>query len=711
VATPVSTDQTWRFGAFEVDTRKVELRRDGKPVKIREQSFLILVYLLEHAGEIVTREELCRALWPSDTFVDFDHSLNMAVMKLRETLGESSDTPLYFETIPRRGYRFIAPVSQAGDVPIGTTNGRGESAWFEMKGADGTHQVAAAPGRRTRLWPLVAAALIVGFLASAIWYLNRPPLPPRVTYNQITHDGRNKWLVGTDGARLYFVRWLEPQRVGQVSISGGDVVPVAVPLPYPTPKAVSPDGSTLLIGSALVPGSQGSLWSFGVLGGSLRHLADGQIGSATWSPDGKLIIYSTLNGDIDVMRSDGSESHRIPAAEDHTLNSIVGQISWSPDGSKIRFSRNGILFEMLPDGSGLHPLLPGWHPSSSQCCPAGSWSPDGRFFSFSAQNEIWVLEERGRPFRRGPTNPVQLTSGPILWGGFVFFGKDSKTLFATGSILRGEVNRFDSQSHLLRPWLGGISAEFFTFSPDGKSLAYVTFPEGILFRANLDGSNPVQLTDPSWHPTLLRWSPDGTQILFSDQDAAGHSKSYVIPSGGGTPRPLLPEDKEAQSDPNWSPDGSKVVFSSSLGGYYSSHPVEKILDLASHKVSTLPGSEGTRSPRWSPDGRFISVLYGDDSLKIFNLSTQRWSVLRENETGFETWSRDSQFIYFVTRQHDPGVYRMRISSGDTERLVDLNGFRHTGWYTLWFGLDSKDTPMLLRDVGTQDIYALRLEQR
>lgn len=108
-----NTTQTWRFGVFKVDARNLELRRGGTPVKIREQSFRILIYLLEHAGEMVTREELRRVLWPADTFVDFDHSLNTAVMKLRDALGDSADTPLYIETIPKRGYRFIAPVSQA----------------------------------------------------------------------------------------------------------------------------------------------------------------------------------------------------------------------------------------------------------------------------------------------------------------------------------------------------------------------------------------------------------------------------------------------------------------------------------------------------------------------------------------------------------------------------------------------------------------------
>ncbi len=122
MATPANTRPLWRFGVFELDTRRIELRRGGRRVKIREQSFRILVHLLEHAGEIVTREELCRVLWPTNTFVDFDHSLNAAVMKLREALGDSTGAPLYIETIPKRGYRFIAPATQAGESQSGLAN-------------------------------------------------------------------------------------------------------------------------------------------------------------------------------------------------------------------------------------------------------------------------------------------------------------------------------------------------------------------------------------------------------------------------------------------------------------------------------------------------------------------------------------------------------------------------------------------------------------
>src|SRR6201995_5305674 len=116
---PVNTPRAWRFGVFELDAPSGELRRNGTIVKLREQPARILLLLLENAGQMVTREQLRQHLWPSDTFVDFDHSLNSAVMKLREALGDSADKPLYIETIPKKGYRFVAPVSHPADTQKG----------------------------------------------------------------------------------------------------------------------------------------------------------------------------------------------------------------------------------------------------------------------------------------------------------------------------------------------------------------------------------------------------------------------------------------------------------------------------------------------------------------------------------------------------------------------------------------------------------------
>src|ERR1700749_4011185 len=136
---PVNTPRAWRFGVFELDASSGELRRNGSVVRLREQPARILLLLLENAGQMVTREQLRQHLWPSDTFVDFDHSLNSAVMKLGEALGDSPDKPLYIVSIPKKGYRFVAPVSQPGDTQNGGSLSR-LSAESELAVSNGLEQ-------------------------------------------------------------------------------------------------------------------------------------------------------------------------------------------------------------------------------------------------------------------------------------------------------------------------------------------------------------------------------------------------------------------------------------------------------------------------------------------------------------------------------------------------------------------------------------------
>ena len=155
-------------------------------------------------------------------------------------------------------------------------------------------------------------------------------------------------------------------------------------LPLPRIRDVSPDGSTLLVSSS--DGGQGSLWDCsgsGRLAPSpiARH---GAFASAAWSPDGKSVVYRLRNGDLYVIRSDGTGTRKLAL-----WAAGRPELSWSPDGSKIRFSWDNRLWEMSSDGSGLHPLLPGWRPSSPQCC--GRWSPDGKFFVFLSRGATLTL--------------------------------------------------------------------------------------------------------------------------------------------------------------------------------------------------------------------------------------------------------------------------------------------------------------------------------
>src|SRR6202142_4628675 len=109
---PVSTARRLAFDAYEADLHSGELTKDGKRVRLQSQPFQFLVMLLERPGQLVTREEICQKLWSSDTFVDFDHSLGTALNKVREVLNDSAVAPRFVETLPRRGYRFIAPVTE-----------------------------------------------------------------------------------------------------------------------------------------------------------------------------------------------------------------------------------------------------------------------------------------------------------------------------------------------------------------------------------------------------------------------------------------------------------------------------------------------------------------------------------------------------------------------------------------------------------------------
>jgi WD40 repeat protein len=321
--------------------------------------------------------------------------------------------------------------------------------------------------------------------------------------------------------------------------------------------------------------------------------------------------------------------------------------------------------------------------------------------------EIWALDERQGLFRRPPAEPIRLAGGPIKWGRPIP-GKDGSTVFAEGQTHRGELSRFDAQSKKFQPFLGGISAQGVSFSKDGKSIAYVSYPDGILWKANRDGSNPVQLIDPPMSAFLPRWSPDGTQIAFTGSTPDGPT-NYVVSSEGGSLRKIFTEDDGPESFPYWSPDGHKLAFN----GYADDRPIIRILDLDSRQVTTVPESVGMFGPRWSPDGRYLVIGTDDDlHIKIFDLKTQRWSELPQK--GLEAspeWSRDGKFIYLRRPRGDPGVFRISVKGGAAEKIVDLKDWHDAGWWGKYLGLDPTDAPLLLRDIGSDDVYALTLEEK
>src|SRR5262249_9796002 len=194
------TGRIIRFGMFEIDLHSAELRRNGLKVRLQEQPFQVLAMRLERPGELVTREELRRRLWSADTFVDFDHSLNAAIKRLRDALGESAEAPVFIETLARRGYRFIAPVDGS---PAPSTVGI----------APASERAKSPPRRRVRLWMLATASLVVvaAGLLGIVWReaVIAPRAQPRLV-PLTTYTGREyQPALAPDGNRVAFA-WSGP---------------------------------------------------------------------------------------------------------------------------------------------------------------------------------------------------------------------------------------------------------------------------------------------------------------------------------------------------------------------------------------------------------------------------------------------------------------------------------------------------------------------
>jgi serine/threonine protein kinase/Tol biopolymer transport system component len=551
---------------------------------------------------------------------------------------------------------------------------------------------------------IVAAVLLVSLLTLA------PAVPKVSNYVQLTHDGQPKGLVGTDGSRLY-LGIVKPGTssasvgITQVSTSGGDLVRIPAASDTILPLDVSQDGAELLVKDNQGTDFTGQLWRLPIPGGSPRRLGALVGQDAAWSPDGRMLVYAH-GRELFLAKSDGTESRKLVSA--------VGRgfyPAWSLAGNKLRFTviddktDANSLWEVSAQGTNLHPLFAGWHNPPDECC--GKWSADGKYFVFQSQGQIWALSERGGFLRQSTGKPIQLTSSPLS----LFTplpSKDGKKLFVVGRTYRGELERGESRSGRFTPFLSGISVEHVAFSKDGQWVAYVSYPEGILFRSKPDGSKKVQLSSPPVFAAMPRWSPDGKQIAFLEYSAGKPGRIYIVSADGGSPHQLLPEDPDSQQAPDWSLDGDKIIFGTVAA---ESDIGIRVLDLNTHQVSTLPGSRGLYSPRWSPDRRYIVAMPSDSlSLVLFDFQTQKWSQLAKGRAGFPNWSRDGQYVYFLRWLDNPAVLRVRITDRKVEQVSDLRNLPTIGNIGPWVGLAPDDSLLLLKDTGTQDIYSLDWEE-
>lgn len=717
---PGTTNRVYQFGPFRLDPLERLLIRDGSPIQLTPKLFDTLLLLVENSGHLLSKDELMKKLWP-DSFVE-EVNLSQNVSRLRKIL-EQTPSQTFIATIPGQGYRFVADVQEISDgrdrndALIIQSHTR-ESIVVEEEEdddekADSLTFVPAVQGRRS-FWR--ASWLIpVAIAAAALAWLAQPPKPPRLLAAvQITNDGRSKWqgyegpVLLTDGSRIYVVEDAEKGRtLAQVSVSGGETVPIAAPLPDPQIVDFDRRSSEML----MLAWSGGAdlnapLWAYSVLTGSYRRLGDLTVSDATWAADGSILF--TRGQELWSAKPDGSEEQLLAR-----LPGLPGAPRESPDRRVIRFTmvdrvtQTTSLWEVSRDGENPHALLPGWNTPPRECC--GSWTPDGRYYVFQSLRDgkwgIWALREHGN-FVRKFRGPFRLTTGPIDYVAPAT-SLDGKQLFTVGLQPRNELLCFDRAKNRFVPFLTELRAASLSFSRDGKWVAYISDLDGQLWRAKADGTNRQQLTFPPAIAAQPSWSPDGKRIAFIRGLKGKNWKVYVISVDGGPATELLSESVN-EFDPTWSPDGTKLAFGRPVWGTESagSQPAIFTVELEAKEVSKIPGSDGLFSPRWSNAGQLAALSSDSKRLLLYDAAKRTWSDLLSDGVAFPMWSHDDKYIYF---QRAGSICRIGVHSGKVERIASLENIRLGGIWGYGSELTPDDTPLLVRDAGSEEVYAFETE--
>jgi Tol biopolymer transport system component/DNA-binding winged helix-turn-helix (wHTH) protein len=511
-----------RFGVYEVDPHAGELRRNGVKVKLQEQPFQVLTMLLERPGEVISREDLQRRLWPADTFVDFDHSLNAAIKRLRDALRDSADNPRFVETLARRGYRFVAPV--AGAIPA-----NGNAALNPV-----------ALERHTTRWA-IATVLLVGACISVGWHIGhraaQPAAPREVRLTANSPDVPvYRATISPDGRLLAYT---DPRGLFLREMVRDDSHQLWLPANFKA-HSVSwfPDGNHLLVGGAVGQGEQPSLWNVSILGGAPRKLTEeSEAGSV--SPDGAKIAFLESNGKFNgselwLMNADGGQPGKL-----YDISGFSGFLAWSPTGRRLAYIRTtywpGNNEEVQIESYDFLTRKTKTIYSDYRLQGGLSWGRDDRLFftrseeAANSESNVWSIrvdEQTGES--RGEL--TRMTSGPD-WKPRPEVSADGKRLVFLRSNIAPTVYVADvdpktkAVQKLQRLTLDESRSRPYEWTPDGRAILYVSdrYGEFHIFRQQIGAASPELLVDGHDSPNILRLNPDASEILYTSEPAQATS--------------------------------------------------------------------------------------------------------------------------------------------------------------------------------------------
>ena len=623
------TDSVFRFHDFQVNLQTGELRKDGIRLKLQDQPFKVLVTLLQRPGQVVTREELHKLVWPEESFGDFDHAINLAVNKLRATLGDSAEDPHLIETLPRRGYRFIGAISEPSSSAPALIKPK---VHFERLTA-----------KKSLLG--LGATFLLFLLANGVWRFSRKPaespLPALEIVPLVAMPGKEFLpAFSPDGNQVAFTHVGEPNTSGiYVTLVDGQKPLRLTDNPGDSHASWSPDGREI----AFVRHTKQelSIYVVSALGGpehKLHALRESQFSNdfLGWSPDGKVLAFTERSADA----SNRSWIALLSLADltARTLTSPPSEYAdwapvFSPDGSTVAFARTadpgdlGDLFVLPAKGGEPRQIT-----FDNSLIFGLTWTKDGRDIVFSSNRGgvpiLWRISASG-----GTSRPVQGTGSPAYNPSIP--GKGDWLVYQQ-TLISDNIWRLDLKNHETARvtstnrgfnWRPNIS-------PDGKKIAFDSdrlgggFSE--IWYCDSDGSNCAQLTSLHAVTGVARWSPDGHHIVFESRRQE-HEEIYVAEFPSGRPR-LVPTFSGAECGaPNWSRDGQWIYF-------YSDH-------------------QGRPFQLWKV------LLKGGPPIRV-----------TKNGGVYAIESDDGRFVYYSKAQStgvtEPGIWKMPVAGGDEVRVVD-----------------------------------------
>jgi len=565
-----------RFGVFEVDLCKGELRKSGVKLKLGGQPLQVLTILLERPGEVVTREELHKQLWAEDTFVDFEHGLNAVVNRIRDVLGDSPDSPRFIETIPRHGYRFIAPVEGSGLLTI-----------LESGVAPSSQPSESVARRKFNLkakvlsYPVITAVAIL-LVAGSFFFIHNlskaPELPRQRTLTRLTFD---------DGLQ-FGTTW-------------------------------SPDSRFIAYSSER--GGKFDIWVRPVNGGDPVQVTHGPSHNwqPDWSPNGKYIAYRS--------EEDGGGIYVVPALGGVGLPSRIASMGyyprWSPDGSRILFRTTqyrGLnrFYVVGLDGGDPREVLTQFQPHGGFTVMAAAWHPDGNRISVWLPSarvpDFWTVSlAGGAPIRSEFTAAVdqQLKEagfrGLVEWvPDFEFSWSPSGRAIYCALTFEGTVNLW--KMTIDPPTLRITAAERLTTGPgpdggiglsaDGRRLAFTAESQHIwawLFPFDAGQGKVKGMGEAESPGAIAVWrlslSPDGKKVAFAG-NRSGRSEVWQHSLLDTSSTPVMADDR-FRDTPRWSRDGEHLVYLR--------------LDPSRDDAQLIYWSAKTRSERLISDGRDIEL--------------------------------------------------------------------------------------------------------